>query len=469
MTDWYRKVEGNMAGPFSLEELRFLIGRGKLTQIDQVREGKSGPWLNAGTIESLFPPEPRTNVPKRHNVVQPAASQPRTNGQRAEKPKTETLQTSPPSLLAPSGTTNGVQPPPLPDVDEEDNTHEHILIGAGIGLAIAILILLLFFLFSGGGSGGGQGELASGGSGEGSGQGIGDGTGDGTGSGSGSGQGTSTDDSASSTGSLPESTNNSPVKTEPTDQEGSPPSESDGEPPKEETEGEEIPEEELSEQGVFAIESLPSGSDYAGSGSGNGSGGGGSGEGLDEAYVDSDPNRGGAGKKFVKFVKRWQFTDEGFIDGGQNGKPRTYHDPSKVPACPWSISQGGRSLTLKWEDDWNCKKHNKFTQKASANATIMVERPLVMTISWSGMGETQAQGFEIMSLHLNGNLIGSAHAPGGGKGCAGGMASVVSSPPPPQQVSLKKGENIVKIEATTNDPLYHFNAWYRFELSYGIQ
>jgi hypothetical protein len=56
--------------------------------------------------------------------------------------------------------------------------------------------------------------------------------------------------------------------------------------------------------------------------------------------------------------------------------------------------------------------------------------------------------------------------PGGGLGCDGGMAPVVSDPPPPQQVTLQPGTHTLFIDATTNDPLYHFGAWYRFDLSF---
>lgn len=66
---------------------------------------------------------------------------------------------------------------------------------------------------------------------------------------------------------------------------------------------------------------------------------------------------------------------------------------------------------------------------------------------------------------MNGNQVGEAHAPGGGQGCAG-MGAVVSDPEPPQQVLLAAGLHTLFIDATTNDPLYHFGAWYRFDLTF---
>ena len=85
-----------------------------------------------------------------------------------------------------------------------------------------------------------------------------------------------------------------------------------------------------------------------------------------------------------------------------------------MPASPWTILNEGRSLRLDWEDDTNCREHNPYTQSATAMAEIIVPRAMVMTITWSGMGETQDPMFELMNLSVDGNLIGSAHAPGGG-------------------------------------------------------
>lgn len=46
------------------------------------------------------------------------------------------------------------------------------------------------------------------------------------------------------------------------------------------------------------------------------------------------------------------------------------------------------------------------------------------------------------------------------------MAPVISDPLPPQQVMLTTGQHTLTIDATTNDPLYHFGAFYQFELSF---
>ena len=167
----------------------------------------------------------------------------------------------------------------------------------------------------------------------------------------------------------------------------------------------------------------------------------------------------------IEFTQEWSFTDDGFIDGGQNGAFRAYDDPGDVPASPWTILNGGLGLRLDWEDDDNCRNHNPYTQSATATAEIIVPKAMILTVNWSGMGETQDPNYELMSLSVDGGLVGSAHAPGGGQGCAA-MGPVVSNPPPPQQVTLQPGAHTLFIDATTNDPLYHFGAWYRFDLTF---
>jgi hypothetical protein len=167
----------------------------------------------------------------------------------------------------------------------------------------------------------------------------------------------------------------------------------------------------------------------------------------------------------IEFTQAWSFTDVGFIAGGQNGTARAYDDPADVPASPWTILNGGLGLRLDWEDDNNCAGFNDNTQSATATAIITVPVDTIMTVDWSGVGETEAPNFELMSLSVDGMLVGSAHAPGGNQGC-GPMGPVVSDPPPPQQVLLTAGEHTLFIDATTNDPLYHVGAFYQFDLSF---
>ena len=168
----------------------------------------------------------------------------------------------------------------------------------------------------------------------------------------------------------------------------------------------------------------------------------------------------------IEFTHGWLFTDKGFIDGGQNGARREYHDPADVPASPWSISNNGLSLRLDWEDDWNCKNHNRWKQDAHAWVTIVVPRAMIMTVNWSGMGERNNPNSELMRVWVDDVMVCSAHAPGGGLGCLGGMGPVVSDPPPPQQVTLQPGPHTLRLYTSTVDALFHFGAWYQFDITF---
>lgn len=169
----------------------------------------------------------------------------------------------------------------------------------------------------------------------------------------------------------------------------------------------------------------------------------------------------------IEFSRRWSFTDSGFIDGGQSGAYRAYDNPEDVSASPWTVLNDGLGLRLDWEDDNNCRYHNPYTQNATATCEITVPKAMLMTVNWSGVGEVQDPGYDVMSLYVDGSLVGSAHAPGGKQGCSP-MAPVVSDPPPPQQVVLNPGPHTLYITASTNDPLYHFEAWYRFDLTFAL-
>lgn len=186
----------------------------------------------------------------------------------------------------------------------------------------------------------------------------------------------------------------------------------------------------------------------------------------------------------VTILGNWAFTDEGFVDGGQDGAGRSYGSPSTVLSSPWSFVTPDRlGLRLDWENSANCQDgYNGHTQTATAVAVARAERDIVLTINWSGMGELQDSDFELMKFHigecdLGGNLVagealvGSAHAPGGGQGCgsaeAGYVGPVVSDPPPPQTITLEAGKYYrLRIEATTNDPYFHTGAWYQFTLGF---
>jgi len=161
----------------------------------------------------------------------------------------------------------------------------------------------------------------------------------------------------------------------------------------------------------------------------------------------------------------WSFTDQGFIVGGQGGAARSYSDPASVPASPWTLSNGGLTLRIDFEDDFNCRMFNPNTQTATATASVSVPFDMILLADWSGVGEREQTNFELMSFSVDGSVIGSAHTPGGGLGCAP-MGPVVSSPQPPVQIPLTAGPHTFDISVTTANARYHFGAFYLFVLSF---
>lgn len=164
----------------------------------------------------------------------------------------------------------------------------------------------------------------------------------------------------------------------------------------------------------------------------------------------------------------WLFTDMGFIDGGQDGAYRSYSNPLSVPASPWNVLvPDGHQLKLTWENDWNCMEHNPYIQSATAACDFQVWQDLKMTIDWSGTGELEDWDYEWMFLYVDNQLIAQAHAAGGGRGCAGGMGSIVSNPIPPVDVFLSPGPHRLFIDCTTHDERYHFDsAHYFFDIGF---
>ena len=164
-------------------------------------------------------------------------------------------------------------------------------------------------------------------------------------------------------------------------------------------------------------------------------------------------------------VIEWIYTDEGFIDGGQNCAYREYDHPDDVNESPWTVTNGGLTLRLDFEPDGNCAGYNNCTQTGTAAAIIELGAPAQVGITWAGMGEVEDPNFDEMTIDIDGIQVGSAHAPGGGLGCAPD-APVVSDPPPPLVVNLTAGPHALDIWCSTRDAWYHQNSWYQFTLNF---
>jgi hypothetical protein len=178
----------------------------------------------------------------------------------------------------------------------------------------------------------------------------------------------------------------------------------------------------------------------------------------------------------------WTYTDEGFIDGGQDGAFRSYSPPGSVSNSPWEeIGTCGLRLNFEDSDDVppaysgtkpptsgaGCANHNPYTQRATATGTFTLASPGQISVTWTGIGEQQDEEYEQMSLYIDGVLLSRAHAPGGDLGCTT-PAAVVSEPSEILSCyPLAAGLHEIEVRASTNDQYYHVGAFYRFILHCG--
>ncbi len=180
----------------------------------------------------------------------------------------------------------------------------------------------------------------------------------------------------------------------------------------------------------------------------------------------------------------WEFTDRGFIDGGQDGALRTYSDPGDVTASPWTLA-GSCGLRLDFEDSDDvpvaydglkppttgagCANHNAYIQRATATGEFTLASPGNITVTWTGQGERQDPIYEVMALYIDGDLLSRAHAPGGNLGCTA-PGPIVSEPVEGLLCyPVSAGAHTIEVRASTNDHFYHVGAYYKFILHCGSE
>ena len=167
----------------------------------------------------------------------------------------------------------------------------------------------------------------------------------------------------------------------------------------------------------------------------------------------------------------WTLTDDGLLNGPNSSNENNtgitdYWDGSVENSdYGWNVtiqeetdSSISQSLQFKVEDSANCGGNNSNTQNGTATANIQVtgSDPITLELEFSGIGEAQSAGYDLIKFELDGVVIGDGHAPGGGLGCTSDSVSV--NPASPQ--SLDPGPHTLIIDFTTNDGAYHVDAYY---------
>ncbi|MCS5653914.1 MAG: hypothetical protein NZ825_14855, partial [Candidatus Marinimicrobia bacterium] len=170
----------------------------------------------------------------------------------------------------------------------------------------------------------------------------------------------------------------------------------------------------------------------------------------------------------------WTLTDDGLLNGTNSSNENNtgitdYWDGSIENAdYGWNVTiqdktenSISQSLQFKVEDSANCGGNNSDTQNGTAIANIQVTgfEPITLELEFSGIGEAESAGYDLIKFELDGVVIGDGHAPGGGLGCA--SDSVAVNPASPK--SLDPGPHTLIINFTTNDGSYHVDAYYEIK------
>ena len=171
----------------------------------------------------------------------------------------------------------------------------------------------------------------------------------------------------------------------------------------------------------------------------------------------------------------WTLSDDGLINGpnssneNKNGTNGYWDGQSENADFGWNITlpeqsngEVSQSLQFKVEDSANCDGINPNEQKGQALANIEIngEDPVTLEIQFSGIGESQSAGYDLIEFSLNGVSIGSGEAPGGGLGCTSDSVTVN----PADLQILNPGSHSLLIDFTTNDGLYHVDAYYEVNM-----
>ena len=171
----------------------------------------------------------------------------------------------------------------------------------------------------------------------------------------------------------------------------------------------------------------------------------------------------------------WTLSDSGLVAGPNSSNENNtgiinYWDGSvENSAYGWNVTSQiegynwiSQSLQFRVEDSQNCGGENPNTQSGTAIANIQIEgdNAVSLDLEFSGYGEAQSAGYDLIKFILDGEVIGDGQAPGGGLGCE--SAPVTVNPSGPK--SLEPGPHTLIIEFTTNDGQYHVDAYYEIEL-----
>jgi hypothetical protein len=135
----------------------------------------------------------------------------------------------------------------------------------------------------------------------------------------------------------------------------------------------------------------------------------------------------------------------------------------------WVIENDGRSIRFVIQNSANCGGPNNSVQSGTAVATIVTgSQGYRFNPSLSGLGEAQDTNFENMMLNLNGTNILRATSAGGQQGCAANVPVIQTTLVAPPYTLQPNTTNTFTLSFTTQDNLYHVNAFYLLNLTFEL-
>ncbi len=134
---WYCKFEQRCCGPFTLEELRYLANRGRLSPRDVVKATAEAPWRPAESIDGLFVPPISPQVEIQQSVIMSARLLKPIPTARPEEPKDQPQ----PSVIAATSHPAAIMPPPR--FSKTARLDRSILVGVSIGVVMLLLIFAI--------------------------------------------------------------------------------------------------------------------------------------------------------------------------------------------------------------------------------------------------------------------------------------------------------------------------------------
>lgn len=172
MSKWFYRSAGEVHGPFSIDEMKYLARRGQLKPRDKVRLGDDGRWQAAHQIPGLIarrstsapnegapvtPVRPKA-VPLSGNASLQAAEPP---AQVSETPVPVAPGPAPPPVAPPTPPSQNFQAVPT---RRPDDGRKKLLIASTVAAACLLLVAFLFLFFiltsSSGGAGAGESSMA---------------------------------------------------------------------------------------------------------------------------------------------------------------------------------------------------------------------------------------------------------------------------------------------------------------------